>query len=188
MSEMREQDIYQGPIFSLVRKQMDVNGRLRWRDLIIHPGGAAISVIAEGRILLVSQTRAGIGNIRTLEIPAGTIDPGEDPMTTAMRELNEETGCTASSLSLITAFWPTPGYDSEVIYVYEAHQVRKAETRLAMDPGEDIVLQWMDLEEAYQKIQDGSIRDGKTILAIYHALLSGQSRPSSADDGEISAD
>lgn len=168
---MTTRNIFEGAIFSVVQKQMDIGGRTVWRDLVLHPGGAAISVIVDNRILLVCQSRAGIGNVKTLEIPAGTIDHGEDPMETAMRELNEETGCTAQSLSLITAFWPTPGYDSEVIYVYRAHGVQKAAVRLAMDETEDITLTWMDLEEAYQKIQDGSIRDGKTILAIYQAML-----------------
>ncbi|MEY8309326.1 NUDIX hydrolase [Erysipelotrichaceae bacterium 51-3] len=168
---MSTKEIFDGKIFSVVQKEMEVNGALMWRDLVIHPGGAAISVIVDHKILLVRQTRAGIGNVQTLEIPAGTIDAGEDPMVTANRELNEETGCKAESLSLITAFWPTPGYDSEVIYVYQAHGVSKAEHRLAMDDTEDITLVWMDLEEAYQKIAGGEIRDGKTILAIYHAKL-----------------
>ncbi len=168
---MSTKEIFNGKIFSVVQKEMDVNGRRMWRDLVIHPGGAAVVVIADHKLLLVRQPRAGIGNEYTLEIPAGTIDPNEDPAMTAMRELNEETGCQAKSLSLITAFWPTPGYDSEVIYVYKANDVTKAKHRLEMDDTEEITLVWMDLDTAYEKIASGEIRDGKTILAIYHAKL-----------------
>lgn len=168
---MSTKEIFNGKIFSVVQKEMEVNGRMLWRDLVVHPGGAAVVAIVDHQLLLVKQPRAGIGNEYTLEIPAGTIDAGEDPAVTAMRELNEETGCQAKSLSLITAFWPTPGYDSEVIYVYQANDVTKAKHRLAMDDTEEITLVWMDLDTAYDKIAAGEIRDGKTILAIYHAKL-----------------
>lgn len=168
---MNQKEIFKGKIFSVYQKELDVNGQMMMRDLVVHPGGAAISVIDNHKILLVRQTRAGIGNISTLEIPAGTIDPNEDPKVTAMRELNEETGMEAEDLSLITAFWPTPGYDSEVIYVYSAIHPRKAKHRLEMDDTEDITLEWIDLDDAYHMIQTGQIRDGKTILAIYKAKL-----------------
>lgn len=175
---MATRELYQGKIFSVIQEQMDIKGKLVWRDVVKHPGGAAISVVRDHKILLVRQPRAGAGNISLLEIPAGMIDPGEAPETTAMRELNEETGCQAESLSLITAFWPTPGYDSEVIYVYKAHNVSKAASRLAMDADEQISLEWMDLDEACDKIQSGIIRDGKTIIAIYHEKLLEQSQAS----------
>ena len=168
---MNQKEIFKGHIFSVYQKEMDVNGKMMMRDLVVHPGGAAIRVIVDHKILLVRQTRAGIGNISTLEIPAGTIDPNEDPKVCAMRELNEETGMEADDLSLITAFWPTPGYDSEVIYVYSAIDPRQAKHRLAMDDTEDITQEWIDLDTAYQMIQTGEIRDGKTILAICQAKL-----------------
>ncbi|MGM9960058.1 MAG: NUDIX hydrolase [Allobaculum sp.] len=168
---MSQKEIFKGKIFTVYQKEMDVNGQMMMRDLVVHPGGAAISVIADHKILLVRQTRAGIGNVSTLEIPAGTIDPHEDPKITAMRELNEETGLEADDLELITAFWPTPGYDSEVIYVYSAIRPHSAAKRLAMDDTEDITIEWMDLDEAYKAIATGEIRDGKTILAIYKAKL-----------------
>lgn len=168
---MNQKEIFKGKIFSVYQKEMDVNGHMMLRDLVVHPGGAAICVIVDHKMLFVRQTRAGIGNVSTLEIPAGTIDPNEDPKVCAMRELNEETGMEADDLSLITAFWPTPGYDSEVIYVYSAIHPRQAKHRLAMDETEDITLEWIDLNDAYQMVKAGRIRDGKTILAIYHAKL-----------------
>lgn len=168
---MSTKEIFQGHIFSVIQKQMDVNGQLLWRDIVIHPGGAAICAVLNDQILLVKQSRAALNGQETLEIPAGTLDPGEAPDQTALRELNEETGYTADHLSLISAFWPTPGYDTEVIYVYYAHNVQKALHRLAMDDSEDITWFWMDLDEAYQKVKDQTIRDGKTILAIQFAML-----------------
>ena len=168
---MSTKDIFHGHIFSVVQKQMDVNGQWLWRDIVVHPGGAAVCAILENKILLVKQSRAALNGQETLEIPAGTLDPGEAPDATALRELNEETGYTADHLSLISAFWPTPGYDTEVIYVYYAHNVQKATHRLAMDDTENITLVWMDLEEAYDQVKNQTIRDGKTILAIQHAML-----------------
>lgn len=162
--------IYSGPIFDVVQKQMVFNGRSVVRDLVVHPGGAAISAVADGKILLVRQLRAGVEQF-TLEIPAGMVDPEEDPKTAAIRELNEETGMEARDVTLLTAFWPTPGYDSEVIYVYEAKGLSQAKVRLEMDDTEEIRIQWMPLDQAWQQVQSGEIRDGKTIIAILYALL-----------------
>ncbi len=168
---MNEKEIFHGHVFDVVQKEMVIENRNVIRDIVIHHGGAALSCVQDGKILLVTQTRAAV-NEKTLEIPAGTIDPGEDPKTTALRELNEETGYQCDSISLITAFWPTPGYDTEVIYVYECRGLHPAKERLSLDEGEDISVLWLPLEEAYEMIASGRIRDGKTIIAIYHAMLS----------------
>lgn len=162
--------VYHGVIFDVIQTQMMINGKPEPRDLVVHPGGAAISAVQDGKILLVSQSRAGAG-CTTLEIPAGMIDPGESAEEAVLRELNEETGWQAQSAKLLTAFWPTPGYDTEVIWLYQACGLSKAEKRLAMDATEDIQVQWMDLEQAYASVLQGSIRDGKTIMAILFALL-----------------
>lgn len=167
---MTSKTVFQGKVFDVAITTMTINGQECQRDLVIHHGGAAICLVDQGKILLVEQTRAGAGE-KTLEIPAGMIEPGEDPAQSAMRELNEETGYTAKRLELISAFWPTPGYDTEVIYVFNAVCPQRVKKRLPLDDQEDIAVCWMPLEEAYRQIEQGRIRDGKTILAIYWKLL-----------------
>ncbi|MCF0246645.1 MAG: NUDIX hydrolase [Ileibacterium sp.] len=170
---MEDRLIYKGRIFELVQKDVILNGKKEQRDLIIHNGGVALCVVKDNQLLLVSQSRTGAG-CRTLEIPAGTLEPGEDPAECGRRELNEEAGLECGAMKLITAFWPTPGYDTEVIYVYDCQDPRPAAVRRPMDETEDIEIEWMDLDLAAKKIEDGSIRDGKTIIAVYYSLLQRQ--------------
>lgn len=170
---MKETTVYQGPIFNVIQKKMTINGVDCLRDIVVHPGGAAICAVMDEKILLVEQTRAGVQE-KTLEIPAGMVDPGEQPHTAVLRELNEETGYQAEKASLITPFWPTPGYDSEVIWLYEAVHVTPAPKRLAMDATEDISCFWIDLDTAWKMVKEQKIRDGKTILAILYSLLQRQ--------------
>ena len=162
--------IFKGAIFDVVQKDVMLNGQQVIRDLVIHNGGVSLCVVDKGKILLVSQSRTGAG-CRTLEIPAGTLEPGEDPAQCGRRELNEEAGLECGQMKLITAFWPTPGYDTEVIYVYDCQDPTPAKVRRPMDDTEDIETTWIDLDQAAKMIEDGSIRDGKTIIAVYYSLL-----------------
>lgn len=167
---MSVRNLYDGPIFRLIQKDMMINGVMTDRDIIIHTGGVAVLCYEEGKVLLVRQTRAA-ANAKTLEIPAGMVEPHENPADCGRRELNEETGMSCSEMKLITAFWPTPGYDTEVIWIYRCLDVKKAEHHLAMDADEDTVPFWMDLDEAWNKVCTGEIRDGKTIIGIQHLML-----------------
>ncbi|OLU37471.1 NUDIX hydrolase [Ileibacterium valens] len=167
---MREKEIFHGHVFDVIQKEVEIDGRECIRDLVVHHGGVALSCVKDHQILLVRQTRTAADAI-TLEIPAGTIEPHEKPDVTGLRELNEEAGLTCEKMNLITAFWPTPGYSTEVIYVYECLGLSEVNQRRPLDEGEDITSLWMDLDEAKRAIEQGSIRDGKTIIAIYHALL-----------------
>ena len=167
---MSEKSVFEGKIFSVsIRTMMDEGHEIR-RDIVRHPEGVALCCVMDHKILLVRQPRAAVEQ-ETLEIPAGTREPGESPELTGMRELNEEAGLACDSLRLITSFWPTPGYDTETIWVYEAVGLRPVENRRPMDPDEHISDLWIDLNDAYRMIQDGTIRDGKTIIAIQHVLL-----------------
>lgn len=170
MNEKDKELIFHGRVFDVETLQVEVEGRYVRRDLVIHHGGVAISALRDGKILLVRQSRVGAG-CKTLEIPAGTLEPGEKPEICGMRELNEETGWQADRLELISACWPTPGYDTEVIWIYHAENLSPVSKRLDMDEGEDIEQVWLDLAEAYSLIQKGEIRDAKTIIAIQHEML-----------------
>lgn len=160
--------LYKGPIFSIVRTELELNGKMVDRDVLVHSGGAGILALQDGKVLMVRQKRAGSGR-EMIEIPAGMIDGNEDPKQTALRELNEETGYEAEKIELIISFYPTPGYDSERLFIYRATGLAPAKKRLEMDADEEIDLFWMDLDEAKAKVFNGEIEDAKTIIALLMA-------------------
>lgn len=167
---MKEELLYSGPIFDLIKKDFLINGKYLQRDIILHHGGVGLLCVKDGKVLLVSQERQAADK-KNIEIPAGKLEKGEDALKAGIRELNEETGYACKSTKLLTAFYPTPGYSSEKIWVYQCFDVEPVKERLPMDADEDIACFWMDLDEAFQKIQDGTIDDGKTIIAILFAML-----------------
>ena len=94
--------------------------------------GASVLYVREGKVLLVRQFRYPYME-ETLEIPAGKLNPGEDPAQTAARELAEETGWQPASVEHMFTIYPTPGYSAEKIYIYRAHGVREGQVH----PDED---------------------------------------------------
>ena len=145
------------------------NGRKVKREIVIHPGASAILPIIEPKkILMVKQYRHPVGEI-LLEIPAGTLKPGEDPMKCAARELEEETGYRAEKLIHLVTIYPTPGYSSETLYIYLAEDLRRGVQTLEID--EDISVIEMTLEQVLEGIKNGEIKDSKTIAAILYYLV-----------------
>lgn len=138
------------------------------RQYIIHPGGVCIiPVLDDGRIVLEKQFRKPLDQV-ILEIPAGKIDPGEDDtLETAKRELQEETGYTATEWIDLGLIYPCPGYSTETLYLYLAKGLTEGPQNL--DYGELIELEILSLEEIENKIHHGEIRDSKTINGIYLA-------------------
>ncbi len=141
------------------------NGSLALREVACHPGASAVVALDEmENIILVRQYRAPIGRL-TLEIPAGKFDhAGEDPLVCAQRELSEETGLTADSWRKLTVLETTPGFCNERIHIYLATGLRQGETH--PDEDEFVATVRMPLREAVSKVMDGTLRDGKTALAI----------------------
>lgn len=103
-----------------------------------------------------------------IEIPAGKMEPGEDPLVTAKRELEEETGFQSDDLTYLTSFYTSPGFASELLYIYVARDLRKMEHPLAQDADEFINLVKVTLEEAEQLIAQQCIHDAKTMYAIQY--------------------
>ena len=162
--------IYQGNVFYMIHTEVDIKGEKYPRDIIRHPGGVAILLIQDCKILFVRQMRHAI-NKETLEIPAGKMHYGEDPYDCAYRELNEETGYTCKELKLIQSIVTTPGFCDERIYIYEAVEPSISSHRLSMDEDEDIDTIWIDMDKAYQMIVNGEIDDAKTVCAVYYAII-----------------
>jgi ADP-ribose pyrophosphatase len=140
-------------------------------ELIRHPGAAAIVPCAsdppgaDPTILLIRQYRYATGG-QLWEIPAGTLDPGEDPEACARRELLEETGVTAARLQRLTSIWTTPGFTNEVIHLYLATGLTSGEPSRERDEFIEVVPQ--PLSRVLALIRDGEIRDAKTVAAILY--------------------
>ncbi len=140
-------------------------------ELIRHPGAAAIVPCAsdppgaDPTILLIRQFRYATGG-QLWEIPAGTLDPGEDPEACARRELMEETGVTAARLQRLTSIWTTPGFTNEVIHLYLATGLTTGEPSRERDEFIEVVPQ--PLSRVLALIREGEIRDAKTVVAILY--------------------
>lgn len=161
---VQKHSVYEGKIINVRCDDAELpDGRPCKRELVEHPGGAAVVCEYEGKIAFVRQYRYAYGE-ELLEIPAGKLEKGEDPMLAAMRELSEETGFRAERLSLLTVLYPSPGYTNEKIYLYAAHGVTRGQSHL--DEGEFLDLVMLPVEEALRMVQDGVLRDAKSIAAL----------------------
>ena len=161
--------VYRGKIVNLrVDDALLPDGKPCKREMIEHPGGACVLFVREGKILLVRQFRYAYGE-ELLEIPAGKLNPGEDPAVTAARELEEETGYIPEKVNLLYTMYPTPGYTNEKIYIYEAEGVRAGKEH--PDEDEFITSSFYPADEVCRMIERGEIRDAKTIIAVQNYLL-----------------
>jgi ADP-ribose pyrophosphatase len=166
---VNHQEVYKGKIVTLhVDTIRQASGSTTIREVVLHPGGVtAIPVLEDGRILLIRQFRYAIGDF-ILELPAGKLDSGQTPVDTIARELEEEIGYSAGSLTHACTFYTTPGFSNESIHFFIAQHLTKTTQRL--EEGEHITVEAHSLSECLRMIEDGEIRDGKTILGIlwYH--------------------
>ena len=164
--------VFENERLRLVRERFATPDGEQERAIIYHPGAVVILAAPEpGQILMVRQYRYALQR-ETLEVPAGTIDAGEDPATSAARELIEETGYQAELLSEISRIYPSVGLSDEIQYFYRASGLSPA----AMNPddGELIAPEILDQSAIDQAIADGLICDAKTLLGIQLLGLSWQ--------------
>lgn len=137
------------------------------REIVRHNGGAAVIAIdSENRVVLVRQYRKAAEQIM-LEIPAGKLEPDEDPAACALRELREETGYRSGPLEPLMTMYPTPGYCSEQLHLFYTDQIVTG--RAAPDEGELLEPVLLPLTECREAIRDGRIRDAKTVVGILMA-------------------
>lgn len=157
--------VYEGRIVRLRVDEVELpGGRRAIREVMEHPGAVGIVPLDEaGRVILVRQFRYAVGQ-RLLEIPAGTLAPGEDPLDTADRELQEETGLKAGRFSLLAVFYPSPGVSTECIWVYLAEQLTQGTGQAEEDESIEVVK--IPLDEALNLIASGEIRDAKSIVGL----------------------
>src|SRR5947209_18022129 len=117
---LASEDVWRGRVFSLSVDMVREEGREYRREVVRHPGsGVIVPLFDDGTVALVRQYRHPAGKY-LLEIPAGSLESGEDPLVGAMRELEEEIGCTAASIEHLASFYVSPGFLSEKMNVYLA--------------------------------------------------------------------
>lgn len=167
---IKSEKIYEGKILNLRVDTIELpDKRYSKREVVEHSGGVGVIAITEDdNIILVNQFRKAV-NKALLEIPAGKLEINEQPKETAIRELKEETGYSCDDASFLANFYPTPGYCSEKIHVFYAKNLKAGQQNL--DEHEIIDVIEIPFDDAYEKVLNGEIIDGKTIIGILMAKL-----------------
>jgi len=161
---MKKTKIYDGRILGLSVYDGKIEGRKVKREIIEHRGAAAILAFDEDKkLILVKQHRFPHGYV--LEIPAGTLEENEKPIKCASRELEEETGYGAKKMTPLITFYPSIGYNSEIIYCFLASGLKKI-ADLKLDADEILSVEKIDLKKVLRMIKTGKIQDSKTICAV----------------------
>ena len=160
---MRKTTIYDGKYVHLDIYNITIRGRKVMREIVKHPGAAAILAFDEkGKIILVRQHRFPRGYV--LEIPAGTLEKGEAPKRCALREIQEETGYKAKRMTHLITYYPSVGYNTEAIHCFVASGLTSG--KMNLDTDESITVKKMDLSRLIKMIKSGKIIDSKTICAV----------------------
>lgn len=167
---LHSQEIFHGHILRVCLDTVELeDGSHSQREIVHHHGGAAILPLdADGNVYMVRQFRYAFGR-ELLEIPAGKLEPGEDPKEAAIRELEEECGLRANSVTDLGCIYPSVGYDDEIIYLYLAQDLH--ETAARPDEGEFLSLERIPLKDLLAQVVSGSIQDAKTVTAILKTNL-----------------
>jgi ADP-ribose pyrophosphatase len=149
-----------------IASSVDRDGRSRDYEVIRHSGAAVIlPLLDDGRVVLIRNHRVSLER-ELLELPAGTLDPGEAPAAAAGRELTEETGYRAGSIEPLLSFYSTPGICDENMHVFLATRLTAGQS--ALEPGERIRVTPMEWAAAMQAVRDGTIADAKSIAALLY--------------------
>ena len=170
-----EKEIYRGNIIDVDLLTVTLpDGREATRDIVRHPGAAAVIPLNEkGEIYMVRQFRKPLDAV-SLEIPAGKLDAGEDPVICAGRELKEETGLTAEKLTFLVSLHSTPGFSDEVIHLFAATGLKEGDS--CADEDEFITTEKYSVAELIDMVLKGKITDAKSMIGILLAdrIISGK--------------
>ncbi len=162
---VEKQTVFRGKKVQLeIHRLEDKTGAQAIREICIHPGAVVIlPLLPDGQVLLIRNHRYTVGQV-LIELPAGTLEKGEDPMSCAGRELLEETGYLAGRLKPIGNFFSSPGILTEKLYAFAAYDLEERQT--ALEEGEDIQVMPVTWKKAFELIADGQIADAKTIATL----------------------
>jgi ADP-ribose pyrophosphatase len=163
--------VFEGEVITVRVDEVEAaDGHRSTREVVEHRGAVGIVCVHGGEIVLVRQYRHATGE-ELLEIPAGKLDPGEEPESTAYRELIEEVGLRANALEQLATYYTTPGFTNERFHLYLATDV--SEEQGSTDPGEVIEVVRRPVSSVRDLITSGEIRDAKTLLGLALYVLRG---------------
>ena len=161
-----EEVLYEGRIIRVHVDDIELeNGMPAKREVVDHPGGVSVAILTgENELIFVRQFRYPYKKV-LLELPAGKLEPGEDPFEAVKREQREETGTTAESYISLGEVYPTPGYCGEIIRLW-ACRVDKETGELSLDPDEFLQTLRIPLDKAVEMVLHNEIPDSKTQVGI----------------------
>lgn len=163
--------VFEGKLVNVYHDTVELeNGKEAFREVIRHPGAVAVLALEGEDILLVRQYRYCIGR-ELLEIPAGKLEPGEEPLPAAHRELSEETGCACAELIPLGKYYGSAGCMDEGIHLYFGRVDRKGDAH--PDEDEFLTLERYAPAELEAMMAEGKIPDGKTLAAFALAKAKG---------------
>jgi ADP-ribose pyrophosphatase len=157
--------MHSGPVFSVERLEFDSESGLVTKDVVRHPGAVTvIGELADGRLVMIRNERAAVQE-SLLEFCAGKLEPGEEPLEAASRELEEETGYAAASVRVLGRFYTSPGFADELMHVFLATNLTLVAQ--CLQPGESIEVELLMPSDVQAAIGSGALRDGKSIAAFH---------------------
>jgi len=166
--EVSSEEVFKGELLHVFADKARLpNGNISTREWIKHPGASAVLPVFEnGEVMLVKQFRYPLRQI-FFEVPAGKLDEGETPESTARRELKEEAGISTDSMHYLGPFYPSIGYTDEVIHLYTAWNLTSFDQKV--DEDEFLLKHRISFREAVEMVHRGEISDGKTIVTVLQA-------------------
>lgn len=172
---MKSERIYEGKVINLRVDTVELPERkYSKREIVEHSGAVGIIAITENQeMIFVKQYRKSVEEV-LLEIPAGRIEQDETPITTALREFEEETGYITNKMTKIIEYYTSPGFSNEVIHIFFAEGL--VEGVAHPDEDEYIEVTYLSIDEAMKRIKQGEIKDSKTIMAVllYKTMINTQ--------------
>jgi ADP-ribose pyrophosphatase len=170
-----KEEIYKGKIFSLWGGTVSLdNGEMASRECVRHPGGVAIVPVLDQSVILIRQFRIAIER-ELIELPAGLLETGEEPVECAARELEEELGYRAKELIPLASYFSSVGFADERIYIFLALGLEK--TKIKQEADERITEVLVPIQAVQEKLTSQEFEDAKTIIGLREYLAYLERKP-----------